>query len=77
MGELKGGRSTHWRIERNSEDFLGESTKERERSKLNRVHPGMLLITLGILTHFFFVCSFLNTLILLIGVDGKGHKLLC
>ena len=45
--------STHWRIERNSEDFLGESTKERERSKCNRVHPGMLLITLGILTHFF------------------------
>ena len=49
------GSSTHWRIERNSEDFLGESTKERERSKLNRVHPGMLLITLGILTHFFHV----------------------
>ena len=25
----------------------------------------------------FFMCSFLNTLILLIVVDGKGHKLLC
>ena len=41
----------HGRIERNSEDFLGESTKERERSKGNRVHPGIFLITFGILTH--------------------------
>ena len=64
-------------LRRGAEDFLGESTKERERSKCNRVHPGMLLITLGILTHFFFVCSFLNILTLLIGVDRKATNLLC
>ena len=54
--------------------IFGEAQKKREKTNCNQGCPGILLVTLGILAHFF-VYSFMNILILLIGVDGKGHKI--
>ena len=59
---------------RDSEDFLEKHKRSGKRPiaiKAVQVSFSLLLEFLPI----FFVYSFLNILILLIGVDGKGHKI--
>ena len=59
---------------RDSEDFLEKHKRSGKRPiaiKAVQVSFSLLLEFLPI----FFVYSFMNILILLIGVDGKGHKI--
>ena len=61
-------------------DGQGQKSARRwKRSNCNRLCPGMLLVTLGVLTHIWFLhfghLEISN--VLLFGVDGKGHKLFC
>ena len=68
------------------EEFLGREDRLKEKHKgigensnCNQGCPGMLLVTLGIFYPYSispFVCFWIFN-ILLIGVDGKGHKLIC
>ena len=61
------------------EIVLRKSKEKREKSKSSRVHPGMFLVTLEILTHIRFLRIFVFGIfnILFVGVDVKGHKLFC
>ena len=61
------------------EIVLRKSKEKREKSKSSRVHLGMFLVTLEILTHIRFLRIFVFGIfnILFVGVDVKGHKLFC
>ena len=54
-----------------AENFSGRRTEETEKNNCNQGCPGMLLITLGILTHFFF-CVFVSEYSYI--VDWCGRK---
>ena len=53
--------------------FRGEEQRKRKRTIATKVVQVCFSLLLEFLP-IFFVCSFLNILTLLIGVNGKGHK---
>ena len=59
-----------------AENFSGRRTEETEKNNCNQGCPGMLLITLGILTHFF--CVFVSEYSYIVDwCERKGPQICC